>query len=103
MPKVFLDIHVVPLGTCTTSVSDYVAACERVLKQYPEVEYQINAMTTTLVGELDILLQVVRHMHEAPFVMGAQRVSTTLRIDDRRDKEAGLEEKVRVVREKAGV
>ena len=39
-------------------------------------------------------------MHEAPFAEGARRVSTLIKIDDRRDKEQTLEGKVRSVTEK---
>jgi uncharacterized protein (TIGR00106 family) len=101
MPKVFADVTIVPLGTGTTSLSDYVAAAEQVLKQYPTVRYRLNPMSTTLEGELDSILEIIRKMHEAPFNAGAQRVSTTIRIDERRDKETSLEHKVQVVQEKA--
>jgi len=36
-------------------------------------------------------------MHEQPFKEGVQRVSTTIRIDDRRDKKETMEYKVRRV------
>jgi uncharacterized protein YqgV (UPF0045/DUF77 family) len=39
-------------------------------------------------------------MHEHPFTLGAQRVSTSLRIDDRRDKQATIAGKMRSVEEK---
>jgi uncharacterized protein YqgV (UPF0045/DUF77 family) len=41
-------------------------------------------------------------MHEAPFAEGAQRVSTLIKVDDRRDKDHTIEGKVRSVREKLG-
>lgn len=85
MPNVIVDIHITPLGTATPSVSQYVAAAEAVLAQYPNIQRRINPMTTTLEGDLDEVLAAIRQMHEAPFAQGALRVSTTLRIDDRRD------------------
>jgi uncharacterized protein YqgV (UPF0045/DUF77 family) len=36
-------------------------------------------------------------MHEVPFTMGAKRVSTTINIDDRRDKPQTIEGKVKAV------
>jgi uncharacterized protein YqgV (UPF0045/DUF77 family) len=39
-------------------------------------------------------------MHEVPFVNGAMRVSTTIRIDDRRDKDASMEQKLSSVKGK---
>jgi uncharacterized protein (TIGR00106 family) len=103
MPNVDVDVDVVPVGTESTSFSDFVAACELVLKDFPEVKYQINPMSTTLEGELDQVMEVVKRMHQAPFAQGVQRVSTSIRIDDRRDKFSTLEEKVAVVKEKAHV
>ena len=38
-------------------------------------------------------------MHEVPFQSGALRVGTTIRIDDRRDKELTMEGKVQAVME----
>ena len=54
----------------------------------------------TLQGELDEVLRAVRALHEAPFSRGALRVSTSLRIDERRDKTLSMEGKVRAVEEK---
>ena len=57
-------------------------------------------MSTILEGEMDDVLAAVKAMHEAPFRMGALRVSTTLRIDDRRDKQITMEGKLAAVRKK---
>jgi uncharacterized protein YqgV (UPF0045/DUF77 family) len=39
-------------------------------------------------------------MHESPFSEGAMRVSTSIRIDDRRDTKATMESKLKAVEEK---
>jgi uncharacterized protein YqgV (UPF0045/DUF77 family) len=57
-------------------------------------------MGTIIEGDLDRILAVVREMHEAPFAEGAVRVSTLVKIDDRRDKEHSIARKMRSVREK---
>ena len=36
-------------------------------------------------------------MHEVPFAMGAKRVITTIKIDDRRDKSMTIDSKVKAV------
>jgi uncharacterized protein YqgV (UPF0045/DUF77 family) len=41
-------------------------------------------------------------MHDHPFSQGVMRVSTSIRIDDRRDKKGTIEGKIRSVREKLG-
>jgi uncharacterized protein (TIGR00106 family) len=59
-------------------------------------------MFTTLEGDLDEILALVRRMQEAVFAAGAERVSTVLKIDDRRDRAARMEDKVRAVEEGLG-
>jgi len=97
MPVAFLTIT--PLGTATPSVSSYVAGVERVLRA-SGLTHQLTAMGTLIEGDLDQILAVVRQMHEHPFTQGALRVSTSLRIDDRRDKAHGIAGKMRSVEEK---
>ena len=55
---------------------------------------------TIIEGDLDEILAVVRRMHEHPFAEGAVRVSTLVKIDDRRDKEHTIAGKLRSVEEK---
>jgi uncharacterized protein (TIGR00106 family) len=97
MPVAFLTIT--PLGTATPSVSRYVAGVERILRR-TGLTHQLTAMGTIIEGDLDEILAVVREMHEQPFTQGAMRVSTSLRIDDRRDKEHTIAGKMRSVEEK---
>lgn len=101
MPVVFADVTIVPIGTGSTSISDYVASCERLLKEFPDIRYRLNPMSTSLEGELDQILVLIRRMHEAPFQVGAARVSTSIRIDDRRDHSNTLENKIETVLKKA--
>jgi uncharacterized protein (TIGR00106 family) len=96
-----LQFSVVPLGTATTSLSEYVAGVHRVI-QDSGVKHHLTPMGTVLEGPLDELLAVVRRCHEAPFAEGAQRVSTTVSIDDRRDRRASAEAKVQSVLDKLG-
>ena len=97
MALVFVTIN--PLGTGSTSISDYVAGAERILRA-SGLKHQITAMGTTIEGDLDAVLHVVRQMHEHPFTQGAVRVSTLIKIDDRRDKEHTIAGKTRSVEEK---
>jgi uncharacterized protein (TIGR00106 family) len=92
-------ISIAPLGE-GTSVSKYVAAAERVLREDGRVKYRLDPMFTTIQGDLDICLEVAQKMHEAVFAAGAKRVDTLIKIDDRRDKIVDMEDKIRSVEEK---
>jgi len=88
------EISVVPLGTKTPSVSQYVARAIKVLEKEKDIKYEITAMGTIIEGDLDRILAVVRKMHEGTFGEGVARVLTTVKIDDRRDKTQGMKGKV---------
>lgn len=94
-----MEISIVPIGTGTPSLSAYVAGVVRVL-QAAGLEYELGPMGTVVVGEVEQLLAVARQMHEAPFAMGALRVATTIKLDDRRDQELTIAGKVRAVEER---
>jgi len=91
------QVTIVPLGTETPSLSSYVADCHRVLARYDDLKHQLTPMATVIEGDLDRVLEAVREMHEVPFQRGAQRVSTTLVIDDRRDKILSMKGKLDAV------
>ncbi|MBS4214465.1 MULTISPECIES: MTH1187 family thiamine-binding protein [Neobacillus] len=96
-----IDITVIPVGTGTTSVSEYVAEIHKVLQRYEDrVKYQLTPMSTLIEGDLKLLLEIVQEIHEVPFQKGLQRVCTNLRIDDRRDKEHSMERKLQSVQTK---
>ncbi len=95
-----VQLTIVPIGTETPSVSRHVAACHKVLDNYKELKYELTPMSTCIEGDLDVILEAVRQMHEVPFENGAQRVSTSIKIDDRRDKEGTMEQKINAVKEK---
>ena len=97
-----IDISVVPVGTGSPSVSKFVAGAVKILQNEPGIKYELTAMNTIIEGELDKLLALAQRMHRSAFDAGAQRVVTTLRIDERRDKPLTIEGKVKAVREKLG-
>lgn len=95
-----VDVSIVPVGTASASLSDYVAGCLEVLREAEGVTFQLTPMSTVIEGELGRVLEVIRLMHEQPFIRGAGRVVTTIRVDDRRDKELTAAGKVAAVRAK---
>lgn len=95
--QVIAEVTIIPLGTATTSVSQYVGACLDTVKQAQDISYQLTAMGTIIQGSLERVLKLVRKMHEVPFAMGAKRVVTIIHIDDRRDKPATIAGKVKAI------
>ncbi|MFC2070860.1 MTH1187 family thiamine-binding protein [Chloroflexota bacterium] len=98
--SVIADIRVLPFATDTASLSHFVAAVVNVLKQAPDISYQVTPMATMVEGPLDRILELMQEMHELPFAMGVNRVVTSINIDDRRDKRITMESKVRAVEER---
>jgi len=86
-------VSISPVGE-GQSVGEYVADAIRVLEAQTVVRFELGPMFTTLEGDLDTIWPLIRAMQEAVFAKGAQRVGTVLKIDDRRDKQARMEDKV---------
>ncbi|MFS0836412.1 MTH1187 family thiamine-binding protein [Paenibacillus sp. 1P03SA] len=93
------EITVVPIGTASTSLSEYVAHLQKILDNQP-LHYELTPMSTIIEGPLDQLMEVILKLHESPFENGAQRVSTSIKIDDRRDKTASMQQKLQSVADK---
>ena len=93
-----LEVSIAPLGTGTTSISPYVARAIKVLREEKKANYELTAMGTIIEGELEELMRLVIKMHQAVLTEGANRVLTTIKIDDRRDKAATLTSKVKAVK-----
>jgi len=95
------EVSIIPIGTSSTSISDYVVESEKVLKNHSEISYKLTGMATEIEAtNIDTLLNVIKEMHNAQINKGAKRVQTSLRIDDRRDKETDLNRKISSVQSK---
>ncbi|MGD0947120.1 MAG: MTH1187 family thiamine-binding protein [Candidatus Binatia bacterium] len=96
--KVIADLCLVPLGV-GVSLSPYIAACERVLKE-AGLETRLHAYGTNIEGEWDAVFAAIRRCHDVVHEMGAPRISTTLKIGTRTDRVQSMDAKVRSVQEK---
>jgi len=94
-----VELSIVPIGTETTSVSQYVAGAVAIL-QRSGLRYQLSPMGTVIEGELRDIMEVILQMHESPFAKAVRRVYTVIKIDDRRDTAASMEHKVKSVEQK---
>ncbi len=97
-----IEVSVVPVGMGSPSVSKYVAGAVRLLQEEREIKYELTAMGTIIEGDLYYLLTLVKRMHQSAFDMGAKRVVTSVKIDDRRDKPITIAGKVASVRKELG-
>lgn len=95
-----LEISIVPVGTVSTSLSAAVARAVAILREEKDVSYELTAMGTIIEGELPRLLALAARMHEAGFTESAGRVVTTIKIDDRRDKQTTITAKVASVKKR---
>lgn len=94
------EFEIVPIGSKTPSVSRMLASVAKLIDQ-SGLDYRVGPMGTTVEGEWDRVMQLAKQCHEA-MLTEADRVMTTIRIDDRKDapgprlsqKVASLEAKV---------
>lgn len=90
--KVMIDLCVVPLGV-GVSVGTYVSACQEVIEQ-AGLEHQMHAYGTNIEGEWEEVFEVVRRCHEVVHDMGAPRITTSMRIGTRTDREQSMADKI---------
>lgn len=95
---VIVDLCVVPMGV-GVSVSRYIAACEKVIQE-AGLAHRLHAYGTNIEGDWDQVFAVVKRCHEVVHEMGAPRISTTLRVGTRTDREQSMDDKVRSVSDK---
>lgn len=93
--KAIADVCIIPLGA-GVSVSREVTECERILRE-SGLKTKLHAYGTNVEGEWDEIMAAVKRCHEALHEMGVVRVSTSIRIGTRTDKEQTIEDKVRKV------
>lgn len=99
MNKIIAEVSIIPLGW-GTSISSLVAEAVKVLQE-SGLKYQLTSMGTIIEGTWGEVMDTIQKMHEKVFQTGALRVSTSIKIDDRRDgREVSMERKVKAVEEK---
>ena len=97
-----VEVSIIPLGTETPSVSKYVARAVEVLQDEKDIKYELTAMGTIIEGELERLLTIVQKMHQAVLDAGIMRVVTTIKIDERRDKNSSMRSKIESLKRELG-
>lgn len=91
-----MEISVIPIGTTTPSIGNYIAEVVKVLEK-DNLNYKLTDMGSIVEGDTDELFSIARKLHETPFEDEIKRVITRIEIDDRRDKKVKIEDKVKSV------
>ena len=87
------SIHLIGMGT---SVGRYVKATVRAMSGIPGLTVDVTPMSSVLEAEsIGIILEAVEVSHRALRSMGAKRISSSLRIDERLDKRRMMSDKIR--------
>ncbi|MBW9220250.1 MTH1187 family thiamine-binding protein [Methanothermococcus sp. SCGC AD-155-N22] len=88
------EVSIVPIGE-GPSISKYVKKAIEVFKKY-NLKVEPCAMGTVLEGDLDEIIRAFKEAHET-VLNDTVRVLSTLKIDDRKDKEITIEGKLKAI------
>lgn len=94
--NVIVEFSVVPLGV-GLSLSRYIAACERILRD-AGLNFELHANGTNIEGEWDEVFTAIKRCHESLHEMGVPRITTNVKIGTRTDKTQTMRDKVDSVR-----
>ena len=98
--NVIADICVTPFGV-GVSTSKYVAACVNVLRD-ARLHPRLHAYGTNVEGTWNRVFDALRKCHRVVHAMGAPRISTTIRLGTRTDRQQTIDDKMRSVYDKLG-
>jgi uncharacterized protein (TIGR00106 family) len=98
--SILAEFSVVPLGK-GVSVSPVVARVLRIVAR-SGISYKANPMGTVLEGEWDQVMGIIKECHQE-VMKDADRAVTSIKIDDRKGKEARIEKKLESVEQKLGI
>ena len=96
--QVNVDLCLIPLGV-GVSLSPFIAQCQLILQQ-AGLGYELHAYGTNIEGEWDAVFAAVKACHEKVHSMGAPRITSTIKLGTRTDKDQSLAEKVASVEQK---
>lgn len=97
MSCLIAEFSIVPVGA-GMSLSPFVAECLRIV-QGSGLKHQLTPMGTILEGDGEKVMNTIMACHSRVLQM-SERVVTSIKIDDRRDRPSDMGHKVRSVEEK---
>ena len=96
--KVIADLTVSPFGV-GLSVSEYIAACHRIFDE-AGLKTTLHAYGTNIEGDWDEVMAAVKKCHTELHEMGVPRITSSLKIGSRTDKDQSMSDKVESVQTK---
>ena len=104
LPTVNAEISIAPIGTSDTSMGKEIAAAYDAIRNIKNLKkVTLTPMSTQIESDnLDDIFQAINVAHNSAKSVGAKRVISTIRIDERLDKPNTLDQKVQSVKTKAG-
>lgn len=95
--KLIADFCIIPLGV-ELSLSPYIAECQRILTD-AGLKHELHAYGTNIEGEWDVVMDAIKRCHNRVHELGAPRITTTLKLGTRTDREDSLAGKVQSVQQ----
>ena len=92
------DVCYVPIGV-GVSLSSYIAQAQKIFKSH-NLKIHMHAYGTNIEGELDTIFAAIKECHDKFHAMGAPRVSSSIRLGTRVDREQHMEDKINSVEQK---
>ncbi len=96
--KVIMDLTVSPFGV-GLSVSEYIAACHKIFDE-AGLQTNLHAYGTNIEGDWDEVFAAVKKCHETLHQMGVPRLTSSIKVGTRTDKEQTMHDKVDSVKRK---
>mgnify|MGYP001817009878 FL=1 len=96
--RVIMDLTVSPFGV-GLSVSEYIAACHKIFDE-AGLKTNLHAYGTIIEGEWDEVFAAVKKCHETLHKMGVPRLTRSIKVGTRTDKEQTMDDKVDSVKTK---
>lgn len=96
--KCMADLCVIPIGE-GVSVADDIARCQRILQQFP-IETRMHAYGTNLYGDWDDVFAAIKACHANLHESGVTRLSSTIKVGTRTDKDQTFDDKIGAVEDR---
>jgi len=96
--KVIMDLTVSPFGV-GLSVSEYIAVCHEIIER-EGLESRLHAFGTNIEGEWDAVFRVVKECHEKLHEMGVPRITSSIKVGTRIDRDQSMDDKITSVQSK---